>query len=158
LIQCYAPTNDAEESDKDNFYNTLNTILNQQKEKDLKILMGDFNVKVGYNNTGYEQTMGRHGIGQMNENEERFAELCAKNKFVIGGSIFAHKRIHKAAWVSPDHITSQKIRLTISASIRSLEDHFRTFVLSRCCIRPSFTSWKNTNEVKEDIHHEKSKG
>ena len=58
--------------------------------------MGDFNVKVGYKNTGYEQTMGRHGIGQMNENEERFAELCAKNKFVIGGSIFAHKRIHKA--------------------------------------------------------------
>ena len=66
LIQCYAPTNDAEDSDKDNFYNTINAILNQQKEKDLTILMGDFNAKVGYNNTGYEQTMGRHGIGQMN--------------------------------------------------------------------------------------------
>jgi hypothetical protein len=49
--------------------------------------MGDFNVKLGYNNTGYEQTMGRHRIGQMNENGERFAELCA-NKFVIGRSIF----------------------------------------------------------------------
>jgi exonuclease III len=120
LIQCYAPTNDAEESDKDNFYNTINSILNQEKKKDLTILMGDFNAKVGYDNTGYEQTMGRHGIGQMNENGERFAELCANNKFVIGRSIFAHKRIHKATWV---------IRLTISASIRSLEDHFRTFVL-----------------------------
>jgi hypothetical protein len=30
LIQCYAPTYDAEDSDKDNFYNTINTILNQQ--------------------------------------------------------------------------------------------------------------------------------
>jgi exonuclease III len=81
LIQCYAPTYDAEESDKENFYfNTLNVILNQQKEKDLTILMGDFNAKVGYNNTGYGQTMGRHGIGQMNENGERFAELCAKQQ------------------------------------------------------------------------------
>jgi endonuclease/exonuclease/phosphatase family metal-dependent hydrolase len=51
------------------------------------LLMGDFNAKVGYNNTGYEQTMGRHGIGQMNENGERFAELCANNKCVIGGSM-----------------------------------------------------------------------
>jgi hypothetical protein len=47
--------------------------------------------------------MGRHGIEQMNENGERFAELCANNKFVIGGSIVAHKRIYKATWVSPDH-------------------------------------------------------
>jgi hypothetical protein len=71
--------------------------------------MGYFNAKVGYNNTGYEQTMGRHGIGQMNENGERFAELCANNKCVIGGSMFAHKRIHKATWVSPDHITENQI-------------------------------------------------
>ena len=60
--------------------------------------------KVGYNNTGFEQTMGRHGIGQMNENGERLAELCAHNKFVEG-SIFAHKRIHKATLISPDYIT-----------------------------------------------------
>ena len=66
LIQCYAPTNDAEESDKENLDNTFNAILNQQKEKDLTILMGDFNAKVRYNNTGYAQTqtIGRHGIGQ----------------------------------------------------------------------------------------------
>jgi hypothetical protein len=82
-------------------------VLNQQKDKDRTILKGDFNAKVRYNNTGHEQTqtLGRHGIGQMNENGERFVELCANNKFAIGGSIFAHKRLHKATWVSPDHIT-----------------------------------------------------
>ena len=45
----------------------------------------------------------------MNENGQRFAELCANNKFVIGGSIFAHKRLHKETWVSPDHITENQI-------------------------------------------------
>nr|KAG5692151.1 hypothetical protein BaRGS_020699 [Batillaria attramentaria] len=61
----------------------------------MTILMGDFNAKIGSDNTGYEDTMGPHGLGQMNENGERFADFCALNQLVIGGSIFPHKRIHK---------------------------------------------------------------
>ncbi|XP_071138657.1 craniofacial development protein 2-like [Mytilus edulis] len=109
FIQCYAPTNNADENDKDNFYNTFNGIIIQQKDKDLTVLMGDFNAKIGNSNMGYEQSMGNHGLGQMNENGEQFAEICANNKFVIGGSIFPHKRIHKATWVSPDHVTENQI-------------------------------------------------
>nr|KAG5711958.1 hypothetical protein BaRGS_026399 [Batillaria attramentaria] len=55
----------------------------------------DFNAKIGSDNTCYEDTMGTHGLGQMNENGERFADLCALNQLVIGGSIFPNKRIHK---------------------------------------------------------------
>ena len=60
-------------------------------------------------NTGYEDIMGTHGLGQMNENGERFADLCALNQLVIGGSIFPHKRIHKATWISPNHVTENQI-------------------------------------------------
>ena len=49
--------------------------------------------------------MGQHALGEMNENREKFADLCGLNNLVIGGSIFAHKRIHKTTWVSPDRIT-----------------------------------------------------
>lgn len=45
----------------------------------------------------------------MNENGELFADLCANNDLVIGGSIFPHKRIHKATWRSPDYITENQI-------------------------------------------------
>ena len=45
----------------------------------------------------------------MNENDERFADLCALNQLVIGGSIFPHKRIHKATWISPSHIKKNQI-------------------------------------------------
>ncbi|VDO90817.1 unnamed protein product [Schistosoma margrebowiei] len=71
--------------------------------------MGDLNAKVGIDNTGYEDIMGRHGLGERNENGERFANLCAFNKLVIGGTIFPHKRMHKATWISPDHTTANQI-------------------------------------------------
>ena len=49
--------------------------------KEITILIGDFNAKIGMDNTGYEGIMGTHGLGQMNENGEHSADLCALNQF-----------------------------------------------------------------------------
>ena len=75
---------------------------------DKTILMGDFNAKNRMDNTGYEDIMGTHRLGEMNENDERFADLCALNQLVIGESIFPHRRIHKATWISPIHVTENQ--------------------------------------------------
>ncbi|VDP29324.1 unnamed protein product, partial [Schistosoma mattheei] len=109
IIQCYAPTNDYNEDVKDQFYNRLQPIIEKCPTRDLTILMGDFNAKVGMDNTGYEDIMERHGLGERNENSERFANLCAFNKPVIGDTIFPHKRIHKTTRTSPDHTTQTQI-------------------------------------------------
>ena len=36
----------------------------------MTILMGNFNAKIGSDNSGYEVVMGRQGLGKMNENGE----------------------------------------------------------------------------------------
>ena len=125
IIQCYAPTNDAEEGKEDDFYQQLQAVLDRRGTKDITILMGDFNVKIGMDNTGYEDIMGTYGLGKMNENGERFADLCALNKLVIGGSIFPHKRSHKAAWIS--RTTSRRTRSTTYAVATSSGDHGRMY-------------------------------
>ncbi|VDP27427.1 unnamed protein product [Schistosoma mattheei] len=79
IIQCYAPTNDYNEDAIDRFYNKLRSNIEKCSTKDLTILMGDSNAKVGTDNTGYEDMMGRHGLGERNENGERFANLCTFN-------------------------------------------------------------------------------
>ncbi len=93
-------------------------------ERDITIVMGDFNAKIGEDNTGYEEAMGRHGLGELSENGERFIDFCALNRLVIGGRIFPHRRIHKATWVSPDHTTENQIdHICISKKFRrSLQD------------------------------------
>ena len=39
--------------------------------------------------------MGRHGDGDINENGQYLADVCASNKLVIGGILFPHKEIYK---------------------------------------------------------------
>lgn len=109
IVQCYAPTNDSKEQIKEEFYNKLQGVLGKFKSKDLTILLGDFNAKIGRDNWGFEETMGKHGLGEINENGEMFVDLCAANQLVIGGSLFQHKRIHTATWISPDHRTENQI-------------------------------------------------
>ena len=119
IVLGYAPTNEKEEEQKDSFYLQLEGILNDLKDKDVNILMGDFNAKIGADNTGYEEVMGKHALGEMNDNGERFAELCGTNNLVIGGSIFPHKRVHKATWISPDQNTENQIdHICISRKFR----------------------------------------
>ena len=46
--------------------------------------------KVGSDNTGREEIMGKHGLGTMNENGELFADFCTFNDLVIGGNAQSH--------------------------------------------------------------------
>ena len=69
--------------------------------------------------------MGTRGLGQMNENAERFTDLCALNQLMIGGSIFPHKHIH--TWRSPDHVTENQIdHICISHKFRRSWSDVRT--------------------------------
>ena len=45
--------------------------------------MGDFNAKLGDDNRGYEEIMGKCGLGEMNEKGEMLANFCSTNQLVI---------------------------------------------------------------------------
>ena len=109
IIYGYSPTNEGDVETKDEFYDQLQAVLNQYPSKHVNILMGDMNAKIGTDNTGVEEIMGKNGLGEASDNGERMKDLCANHGLVIGGSVFQHRRIHKVTWVSPDHRTENQI-------------------------------------------------
>ena len=109
VILVYAPTNEAEEETKEQFYARLTAVLDQRPRRNMVIVMGDLNAKVGDDNEGYETVMGKEGLGDMNDNGERFADFCDLQDLVIGGSVFPHKRIHKATWRHPNGVNENQI-------------------------------------------------
>jgi hypothetical protein len=102
IFQCYAPTNDSEEDNKDVFYEQLQAELENTPRHEMKIVMGDLNAKVGNDNKSYERAMGREGCGTINDNGERLLDICTSYDLVIGGTLFPHRDVHKLTWYSPN--------------------------------------------------------
>ena len=109
IVQAYAPTNEGEDSSKDNFYDKLQETMNKIPNHDLVILMGDFNAQITSNRQGYEKTIGPHGIGRPTDNGERMLQFCLINDLKIMNTFFKHKKIHKTTWNAPNGITKNEI-------------------------------------------------
>ena len=109
IIQCYSPTNESDEETKDECYEQLKAEIERAPKHDMKIIMGDLNAKVGKDNSTYERTMGCEGSGEMNENGEKLLDFCEENAFVVGGTLFKHKEIHKLTWYSPNRRDKNQI-------------------------------------------------
>ena len=59
IPQCYAPTNEAEDEVKDDWYEQLQYEVSRVPQHDLLLIMGDINAKVGSDNSNYEAAMGK---------------------------------------------------------------------------------------------------
>lgn len=64
--------------------------------------------------------MGKHGLGDINDNGERLTSLYQEKRLVIGNTIFEHKNIHKPTWTPPDGVTkNQRDHIIINSRWRS---------------------------------------
>ena len=77
VVQVYAPTESASDSEKDSFYEQLQEELNSIPSYDIKLVIGDFNGKIDDNRRGSYTMIGPHGSAiSTNDNGERFALSC----------------------------------------------------------------------------------
>ena len=108
VIQCYAPTNLASEEEMESFYNSLQETVDIIPNRDVKFVMGDFNAKVGKQDTP-NATCGKFGLGQQNERGEDLIDFCSSNNLTITNTLFQHHPRHLYTWIAPDRKTRNQI-------------------------------------------------
>ena len=86
VIQVYALTSNAEEAEVEWFYEDLQDLLELTPKKDVLFITGDWNAKVGSQETA--GVIDKFGLGVQNEAMERLVEFCQENTLVIGNTVF----------------------------------------------------------------------
>ena len=91
VTQAYAPTSSAEEAEVEWFCEDLQDLLELTPKKDVLFIIGDWNAKVGSQET--PGVTGKFGLGMRNEAGQRLIEFCQENALVIANTLFQkHKR------------------------------------------------------------------
>ena len=106
VIQVYAPTSNAEEAEVEWSYEDLQDFLELTPKKDVLFIIGDWNAKVGSQET--PGVTGKFGLGVQNEAGQRLIEFCQENALVMAtpSSNKKEKTLHVG-------ITNTNIRLII---------------------------------------------
>ena len=84
VIQVYAPTSNAEDAEVEQFYEDLQDLLELTPQKDVLFIVGDWNAKVGSQET--PGVTGKFGLGIQNESGQRLIEFFQDNALVIANT------------------------------------------------------------------------
>ena len=100
VIQAYTPNSNTEEAEVERFYEDLQHLLELTPKKDVLFNIGDWNARVGSQET--PGVTGKFSLGIQNEAGQRLIEFCQDNTLVIANTLFQQHKRRLYTWTSPD--------------------------------------------------------
>jgi hypothetical protein len=111
VLDVHAPSEEKSDESKDTFYEELEQVFDHLPKYQMKILLGDFNAKVGWENI-FKPTIGKESLHQdSNDNGVRLVNFATSKHLVVKSTMFPHRNIHK--YTCPLLMGRLIIRLTI---------------------------------------------
>ena len=91
VTEVYAPTSNSEEAEVEWFYEDIQDLLELAPEKDVLLIIGDWNAKV--RSQEIPGVTGTFGLGVQNEPGQRLTEFSQEGSLVIANTLFQqHKK------------------------------------------------------------------
>ncbi|CAH0724329.1 unnamed protein product, partial [Brenthis ino] len=133
IIAAYAPTLSSALEAQDHFYTQLSETVRGVRSGDRFLILGDFNARVGQDNTAGPECIGGHGVGRLNANGQRLLEFCSQNQLCITNTYFKGKFMRKVSWMHPRSKHWHQLDVVLYRK-KNLQDilHTRTFHSADC--------------------------
>jgi exonuclease III len=109
VLNVHAPTEDKDDDIKDSFYEEPEQVFDKFPRYHMKILLGDFNAKVGKEDI-FKPIIGNESLHEAsNDNGVRVVNFATPKYLIVKTTTFPHHDIHKHTWTSPDGVTHNQI-------------------------------------------------
>ena len=99
IIQVYAPTSGHDDSEVDHFYQPLQETIDKTPKKDVLVVQGDWNAKVGKDaQADWGEVCGPYCNVKTNERGLRLLEFATFNNLVLTNTLGPHKPSRRWTW------------------------------------------------------------
>ena len=82
------------------FYEDLQDLLELTPQKDVLFIIGDWNAKVGSQET--PRVTEKFGLGEQNEAGLKLIQFCQENALIIANTLFQQHKRRLYTWTSPN--------------------------------------------------------
>ena len=101
IVQAYAPTTEYDDEKNEDFYKQLQAVLDQVSKKDIFIVHGDWNAKVGkVACKNWKNTCGLYSNNETNARGFRQLEFASLNGLKLANTFGPHKASRRWTWHS----------------------------------------------------------
>jgi hypothetical protein len=108
VLNVHAPTEDKTDDVKDSFHEELECVFDKFPKYHMKILLGDFNAKIGREDI-FKPTIGNESLHEIsNDNRVRLVNFATSKNLIVKSMMFPHHNI-----LGRLQIGKPTIRLTI---------------------------------------------
>jgi hypothetical protein len=105
----HAPVEDKDDVINDSYYEELEQVFYRFPRYHTKILLGDFNAKVGRENI-FKPIIGDESLHEVsNVKGVRVVNFANSKNLIVKSTTFPHRDIHKHTWTSPDGVTHNQM-------------------------------------------------
>jgi hypothetical protein len=109
VLNAHAPTEDIDDNITNRFYGELEQVFDQFSTYHMKILLGDFEAKVGRVGI-FKLIIGNGSLHEAsNDNRVRVVNFTTSKNVIVKSTTFPHRDIHKHTWTSLDGVTHSQI-------------------------------------------------